>query len=75
MSWKPVNRMQILFSFFNSFAVFTAEQKIEAYMEIAPWRIHLKEGEHFVVSLTGGKSVEAITTKMEIVKPHVGDRR
>ena len=40
-------------------------------MEIAPWRIHLKEGEHFVVSLTGGKSVEAITIKMEIVKPHV----
>ena len=44
-------------------------------MEIAPWWIHLKEGEHFVVSLTGGKSVEAITIKMEIVKPHVGDRR
>ena len=44
-------------------------------MEIAPWRIHLKEGEHFVVSLTGGKSVEAITIKIEIVKPHVSNRR
>ena len=44
-------------------------------MEIATWRIHLKEGEHFVFSLTGGKSVEDITIKMEIVKPHVGNRR
>ena len=59
---------------FNSFAVFTDEQKIEAYREIAPCRIHLKEGEHFVVSLTGGKSVEVITIKMEIVKLHVGKR-
>ena len=64
-----------MFSFFNSFAVFTDKQKIEAYREIAPWRIHFKEGEHFVVSLTRGKSVEAITIKMEIVKPHVGNRR
>ena len=58
-----------MLSSFNSFAVFTDEQKIEAYREIAPCRIHLKEGEHL------GKSVEVITIKMEIVKLHVGKRR
>ena len=63
-----------MLAFFNSFAVFTDEQTIEAHNEIAPWRIYLKEGKHFDVSLTGRKSVEAIVIKMEVVNPHVCGR-